>query len=48
MIFNGDQKTYYGNSGEVKPTYANETNTFYEVDTGNVFLFFNGKWNPML
>lgn len=38
------RKDYLGLSTDDKPTYAVNGDTYYEVDTGEFFIYFDGTW----
>ena len=42
-IWNG-RKDLIGLSTEVKPTDMADGTTFYEVDTGAFFIYYDGQW----
>ena len=48
MIYNQEERTWYGHSDEEKPMNANIIDKCYLIDTGTVFIFYNGVWEPMV
>lgn len=48
LNFKSMQYNYVGKSTETKPvTNVPDATTFYEVDTKQMFIFYEGEWFPM-
>ena len=48
MVYNQEERKWYGHSSEEKPTNANLIDKCHEIDTGKDFIFYNGIWELMV